>query len=148
MISISTIKSLIDDRIEGTSCFVVDIKVDTGNNIMVELDNDKGISIDDCISVSRAIEHNLDRESEDFSLQVTSPGADKPLKVWRQYVKNVGRSVEVTLLDGKVETGKMVAVTDDGITLEIKPAKPKLPITKVEISKDQIKQTKIILSFK
>jgi ribosome maturation factor RimP len=148
MISISTIKSLIDDRIEGTSCFVVDIKVDTGNNILVELDNDKGISIDDCISVSRAIEHNLDRESEDFSLQVTSPGADKPLKVWRQYVKNVGRSVEVTLLDGKVETGKMVAVTDDGITLEIKPAKPKLPITKVEISKDQIKQTKIILSFK
>jgi ribosome maturation factor RimP len=148
MISISTIKSLIDDRIEGTSCFVVDIKVDTGNNILVELDNDKGISIDDCISVSRAIEHNLDRESEDFSLQVTSPGADKPLKVWRQYVKNVGRSVEVTLLDGKVETGKMVAVNDDGITLEIAPAKPKLPITKVEISKDQIKQTKIILSFK
>lgn len=148
MISINTIKSLIDDRIEGTSCFVVDIKVDTGNNILVELDNDKGISIDDCISVSRAIEHNLDRETEDFSLQVTSPGADKPLKVWRQYIKNLGRSVEVTLLDGKVETGKMVEVTDEGITLEIKPAKPKLPITKVEISKDQIKQTKIILSFK
>lgn len=148
MISLSTIKSLIEDRIEGTSCFVVDIKVDTSNNIVVELDNDKGISIDDCISVSRAIEHNLDREAEDFSLQVTSPGADKPLKVWRQYVKNLGRSVEVTLLDGKVETGKMVAVTDEGITLEIKPAKSKLPITKVEISKDQIKQTKIILSFK
>jgi len=148
MISLSTIKSLIEDRIEGTSCFVVDIKVDTSNNIVVELDNDKGISIDDCISVSRAIEHNLDREAEDFSLQVTSPGADKPLKVWRQYVKNLGRSVEVTLHDGKVETGKMIAVTDDGITLESIPVKPKSPITKIEISKDQIKQTKIILSFK
>jgi ribosome maturation factor RimP len=148
MISLSTIKSLIEDRIEGTSCFVVDIKVDTSNNIVVELDNDKGISIDDCISVSRAIEHNLDREAEDFSLQVTSPGADKPLKVWRQYVKNLGRSVEVTLLDGKVETGKMISVTDDGITLESIPVKPKAPITKIEISKDQIKQTKIILSFK
>jgi ribosome maturation factor RimP len=148
MISLSTIKSLIEDRIEGTSCFVVDIKVDTSNNIVVELDNDKGISIDDCISVSRAIEHNLDREAEDFSLQVTSPGADKPLKVWRQYVKNLGRSVEVTLLDGKVETGKMIAVTDEGITLESIPVKPKSPITKIEISKDQIKQTKIILSFK
>jgi ribosome maturation factor RimP len=148
MIHEEFVRNLIEDRIAGTSCFLVDLKIDQSNNIIVELDNDKGISIDDCVSVSRAIEGNIDREENDFSLKVTSPGADQPLKVWRQYHKNIGRSLDVTMTDGKTISGKLISATEDSITIEIKPAKSKDKPVPQQIQKNQIKQSKIILSFK
>jgi len=148
MIHEEFVRNLIEDRIAGTSCFLVDLKIDQSNNIVVELDNDKGISIDDCVSVSRAIEGNIDREENDFSLKVTSPGADQPLKVWRQYQKNIGRSLDVTMTDGKTVSGKLISASEDSITIEIKPAKSKDKPVPQQIQKNQIKQSKIILSFK
>jgi ribosome maturation factor RimP len=148
MISEELVRNLIEDRIAGTTCFLVDLKIDHVNNIIVEIDNEAGTSIKDCVNVSRAIEGNLDREEQDFSLQVTSPGADKPFKVWRQYKKSIGRQLEIVLIDGKTIQVKLLSVEDDKIIVETVAVKKKDAIEKMEINKDQIKQTKIILSFK
>ncbi len=109
----------------------------------------------DCIDFSRAIEHNLDREIEDFQLNVSSPGLDKPFIVKEQYIKNIGRNVKVTRVEGNVIKGILTAVNDDDIIIEfsykekIEGKKKKQIITKQEkILFNNIKETTIIISFK
>jgi ribosome maturation factor RimP len=110
MIQESTVRALIDEAIEETDIFLVDLKISGGNKISVLIDAIGGLPIADCMKVSRGIDYNLDREDEDFSLDVSSPGLDKPFKVFRQYEKNIGRSVKVTIEDEGVFDAEIMDV--------------------------------------
>ncbi len=139
---------------EDPSLFLVDFTIDLDNKINVVLDGDQGVTLQDCIKVSRAIEHNLDREEEDFSLEVASAGATTPMVLPRQYAKNVGRKLAVRTTAGESVEGNLTAVTDAGIVLEWKAREPK-PIgkgkvtvkKKKEIDFSDIKEAKVILKF-
>ena len=117
------------------------------------IDGDNGVTVQDCIKISRAIEHNLDRDELDFALEVASAGATPPLVLPRQYKKNVGRKMEVKTSEATI-AGNLTAATDDGIVLEWKTREPK-PIgkgkhtvqKKQEIDFSDIKEAKVILKF-
>ena len=96
------ILDLVCGFLEGTDKFLVDLHISKDNRINVSIDGDNGINIDDCIELSRYIESHLDREVEDFELNVASAGLDTPLKLLRQYKKNVGRSLRVELMTGEI----------------------------------------------
>jgi ribosome maturation factor RimP len=132
--------------------FIVDITVGAGNVILVLIDSDSGISVGECVEISRHIEHSLDPEVEDFSLEVSSPGLSFPLKVVRQYVKNVGREVEVVTQSGDKQKGLLKSADMTGFELEV-IVKEKIEGKKVATAKlfpynyDQIKTVKIVISF-
>lgn len=109
---------------ENPGLFLIDLEIVGNNQILVVIDGDKGVSVNDCIAVSRKIEHNLDREEEDFSLEVTSAGVSQPLKLPRQFKKNIGRKLSVVTKDDKFE-GELVDVTDETISLKWKAREPK-----------------------
>jgi len=100
--------------------FIVSIQVRKGNIIDVIIDGDNGVNIQKCIDVSRAVEGKLDRDIEDFELNVSSAGLGKPFKVHRQYKKNTGKEVEVTPANEKQVSGVIKSVDDDGFDLEVK----------------------------
>ena len=101
MITKEIIESLIEEKLVDTDFFVVSIDISTANKISVEIDGDNGFPISECINFSRQIEGNLDREVEDFSLEVSSPGLNKPFLLTRQYLKNLNKLVEVKLIEGE-----------------------------------------------
>ena len=144
---------LSDALAENESLFLIDFSISADNRIHIVLDGDTGVTVEDCMMVSRAIEHNLDRETEDFSLEVASAGATSPLKLPRQYKKNVGRKLKVDTFDESFE-GNLTATTDKGIILEWKAREPK-PIgkgkvtvqKKKEIDFSDIKEAKVVLKF-
>jgi ribosome maturation factor RimP len=166
MISKQKIKDLAEERIAelANGLFIVDISVSATNVIHIELDKHEGnVAIIDCMSVSRNVEHNLDREAQDFELHVSSAGLDKPFRVLAQYIKNIDREVKVVLQNGAKMEGILRAVTEKGITLETsRTEKPKgdglslskskkkkeLIVEQHEFPFEQIKETKIVISFK
>jgi len=117
MITDNYITELVNAALSTDELFIVDISVDPGNKIKVVLDSDKTVSISDCISVSRAIEQELDRDTEDFSLEVTSAGLGQPLKLMRQYSKYIGKNLEVTDESGNKFSGELKNVNSDFIEL-------------------------------
>lgn len=126
MIPQKRIQELAEERIaeHDPSVYIVEIHVGTGNNILVEIDKENGyVSIEDCVAISRNIEHNLDREAEDFSLEVSSAGIDKPLRVYKQFVKNTGRQVKVKLAEKGSLEGTLVSADKEGIVVETKEKK-------------------------
>lgn len=127
MLKESTIKTLIDNALEEREdLFLIGLTIATDNKINIIIDGDNGVSVEDCIFMSRAIENNLDRELEDFSLEVASAGATAPMVDQRQYKKNIGRILEVKAKpDIKVEA-KLVDADADGISLEWSVKEPKL----------------------
>ncbi|MBQ4277036.1 MAG: ribosome assembly cofactor RimP [Bacteroidaceae bacterium] len=118
MIDSKKIKALVDQWLDGKDYFFVDATVDKDNKIVVEIDHKDGVWIEDCCDLSRFIESNLDREAEDFELEVGSAGIGQPFKVVEQYVCNVGREVEVMTLEGKKLTGTLQAADSEGFTLK------------------------------
>jgi ribosome maturation factor RimP len=158
MISKKKVLELADERMNelNSGLFVVDISISASNVIHLELDKSYGnVSINDCMSVSRNIEHNLDRESEDFELHVSSAGLDKPFRVLAQYIKNIGREVKLVTNDGKKHEGLLTAATAEEVTLEksrmekIEGKKKKeLIVEQLVFPMTQIKETKIVISFK
>jgi len=147
------VEQLIAEGIEGTSIFLVKLTVSSGNEINVLLDSDSGLTLADCKTVSRAIEFNLDREEEDFSLTVASAGIGEPL-VLRQYKKNVGRKVKVTLNEGEIIEAKMVAADNQMVELEWKSREKKptgkgkiTVVNKRSIEYRDIKQTVVLITF-
>lgn len=138
---------------EDESLFLIDFSITGDNKINVVIDGDNGVTVSDCIKISRAIEHNLDREEVDFSLEVASAGATAPLVLPRQYKKNIGRKMAVETSDGKYE-GNLTAVNDEHIVLEWKAREPK-PIGKgkvtvqkrQEIDFSDIMKAKVVLKF-
>lgn len=134
--------------------FLVDLRVSAGNDITVILDGDHSVSIQDCLDASRAIEFSLDREACDFSLQVMSAGATEPLVMQRQYRKNIGRTLEILLEDTSKIEGELVAVTEVGITLELRYRKPKEigkgkvdVVEQKEILYSDIKKATVVIKF-
>lgn len=99
---------------------MVDVRVSEGNAISILLDDDEGTSIAKCIALSRHLEDELDRDAEDFSLDVSSPGLDQPLKMHRQYQKNIGRDVQLKIRDAGKVAGKLIAATEDEIIIQIR----------------------------
>lgn len=151
-----SVKKLLAEALENRpDLFLIDLSISSSNAICVILDGDNGVSLNDCIEVSRQIEHNLDREEVDFSLEVASAGASEPLKLQRQYQKNIGRKLKVTLSEnGKAVEGKLTQVSDNQIVLEYKVREPK-PVgkgkvtveKKEEIAFDAIKEAKVMVTF-
>src|ERR1035437_6146959 len=118
MIEKQKIESLVEGFIKGTGLFVVAVKVSGANRITVLADKNEGITIDECAAIHRHIEMNLDRETEDFELQVSSPGLDLPFGVIEQYFKNEGKKVEVVDNEGSKFTGILKNITEGGFELE------------------------------
>ncbi len=132
--------------------FLVEIRIKPTNNIKVFLDGDNGITIEKCIAINRALYKKIEETDlfplDDFSLEVSSPGLDEPLKSMRQYHKNVGRKVEVLLKDGGRVEGKLLEVQDSGIKVEeVKGKNKKQEIIQHEFPFDSIKSTKIQIVF-
>jgi ribosome maturation factor RimP len=138
---------------EKESLFLIDLSISEANQIRVIIDGDQGVTVQDCMDISRAIEHNLDREQEDFSLEVHSAGVSEPLQLIRQYKKNIGRTLKVKTLEGTIE-GALVNTAEDGITLKWKTREPK-PIGKgkvtvqkeAEIPFSDIVEAKVMITF-
>ena len=129
-----TIKDLVNQAIEeNPELFLIELSFLAENKIYVEVDGDHGITLQECIRISRGVEHNLDREEEDFSLEVTSPDIAKPLKVKRQYIKNINRQLQVTLKDDSTILGNLIEVGEESIDLEWKAREPK-PVGKGKIT--------------
>ena len=127
---IKAIERMLADILGGEpEYFLVEVKIKPTNNIKVFLDGDKGISIEKCVYCNRALYKKIEEEhlfpADDFSLEVSSPGLDQPLKSLRQYKKNIGRLIEVVLLDGDKKEGKLLEATEDGIVLEVTKGKNK-----------------------
>ena len=143
------ISKLVNQYLEGTEKFLVDVLVKPGNRIYIFIDGDHGVTIDDCVRVSRMLESSLDRETEDFELNVSSAGADQPLKMARQYPKNIGRSLHLKLAEDKELSGKLGKVDENGIVLQTEgDKKKKIAPSEVFVSFGDIIEAKVIISFK
>ncbi|MCA1763232.1 MAG: ribosome assembly cofactor RimP [Cryomorphaceae bacterium] len=155
MITENTIRALVGEKIEGTDYYILSVEIKSGNNIFVELESMGPVAISDCVDISRQIEHNLDREEEDFSLQVSSPGLDKPLKDFRQYVKNIGRTLKVKLEKDTELEGVLAEANQENITLKTSrkervPGKKRKELIEEEhvLTYPEIKQARIKIMFK
>jgi ribosome maturation factor RimP len=144
------IKGVVEEFIMGTGLFLVAVKVSSANRITVLADKNEGITIDECVAIHRHIENNLDREKEDFELQVSSPGLDLPFGVIEQYYKNEGRKVEVVGDDGSKITGILKNVTAGGFELEteVKIKGKTKELKDISFNFEQVKTTRIILTVK
>lgn len=132
--------------------FLVDIRVKPVNNIKIFLDADSGLGIEKCIKINRALYKAIEEKElfpgGDFSLEVSSPGIDEPLKMHRQYIKNTGRQVEITFTDDTQKTGKLVSVHDDHVEIEYTEGKNKKAVTvKQEIAFSDIKKVIVQVKF-
>lgn len=148
------IEVLVRTYIKGSDIFLVAVRVSSTGRITVLADTREGITIDQCAQLSRFIENNLDREKEDFELQVSSPGLDMPFLVKEQYYKNEGKRIEVTDNEGTKHSGILKNVTDGGFELETgnikKAGKKERAAEQKEISfnYDQVKSAREIVTFK
>lgn len=146
---------MLEDELAESPLFVVGLEVSSGNDIQVLLDGDQGVSIQDCMKVSRFLEGSFDREIEDFSLNVSSPGLDQPLRVKRQYKKNIGRSLFVKTMSGEKIEGELKAADEENISvftrekrrIEGRKAKEWVEETHT-IAYDDISEAKVVISFK
>lgn len=158
MISKNKIKDLAQERIDelNNDLFIVDISISSANVIQIELESANGnVAIKDCVSVSRNVEHNLDREEQDFELHVSSAGLDKPFRVVQQYVKNIGRSVTVNPNEGKKVEGDLIAADETSFTIRTTrkeriegKKKKEIIVDDLVFNYNDVKETKIIITFK
>jgi ribosome maturation factor RimP len=155
MISAERIRDLLQEDLVQRELFLVDVIVRPGNRINIYVDSMKGVTLEACVSVSRYLESRLDRNTEDYELEVSSPGLDRPLKLPVQYKKNMGRQLEVVKSDGIKIIGKLVQVHEGGILLETevvvrdsKTGKKKKECKLLEIKQEEIKSAKVVISLK
>ena len=132
---------------EANDAFLVEVELKPNNVIVVYADADAGLSIDQIKMINRKIEAELDRDVEDFNLTVSSPDLNNPLKIWRQYKKNVGRTLKVKFQDRQAE-GDLVEVMEENITLSIPGVKKKDPATSLTIAFADITEAKVAIKFK
>ena len=139
---------------EKPSLFLIELQVQDTGRIVVTLDGDSGVTLQDCMDVSRAIEHNLDREEQDFALEVASAGVGSPLKIARQYKKNVGRTLKVKTIGGEQIEAELAYADDDKITLTWEAREPKkigkgkeTVVKTLEIPYSEIKEAIVTITF-
>lgn len=151
--TIKTVEGLVQALLTGEpGYFLVDIRIKPTNNIRVYIDGDQGISIEKCVQYNRALYRKLEESGifpdGDFSLEVSSPGLDEPLKLHRQYKKNVGRLVELVLQDGLKIEGRLMEVSEDGVIVEeTKGKNKKKEVINHTFLFENIKTTKIQVVF-
>jgi ribosome maturation factor RimP len=137
---------------KADSLFLIEVKSAPGNKITVLLDGDKGVTIENCTTVNKALYKFIEETQlfgdSNFSLEVSSFGVDKPLILLRQYKKNIGRNVEVVLIDGQKEEGKLLDANEEHIIIEQKTGKGNKMTTKTTtILFNQIKHTTVLITF-
>ena len=151
---VDKVKDLVDEALlENESLFLIDLSISSNNKIQVTVDGDNGVALSECIRISRNVEHNLDREEEDFSLEVTTPDISHPLKVKRQYKKNINRILKVKTQEDSFE-GTLTSVNETEIELSWKAREPK-PIGKGKMTVEKnaviaykdIKEAKVKIVF-
>ena len=154
MIKKDTIINLVNKHFAGTDMFLVEVKILPGSKIEVYIDSPKHILISDCVALSRFIENNLDREKEDFELQVSSPGATEAFKVLQQYKKYIGTRVKTTTKEGNKHEGILKSANENEFVIE-ETKREKKPVGKgnhtvikhITLTYNQIKETKSVLPF-
>ena len=154
MVTEERVRSVTDGILKDSNNFLVDLKVNPGNIIVIEVDNDDAIKVSELADINRAVREELGPDGEDVELRVSSPGTNKPFRVDRQYAKHVGKLVEVETLEGK----KMCGVLEswDGVTMGLRiqiPSKVKGRLPKMDkeitvLNCDQVKATKATVTFK
>jgi ribosome maturation factor RimP len=149
MISKETIQPMVEELFAGTDRFLVDVVIQPTNRIYVYFDSDTTITISDCQEISRAIENNLNRDNEDYDLTVSSSGIDRPLKMLRQYKKNIGKELDVVTTEGKNIAGILIKVEEDFVELEHPVKKPKKETRKenTRLPISEIKTAKLVIKF-
>jgi ribosome maturation factor RimP len=151
------IRKMAEELLSGRSFFVLDVTVSSSKigRIRLVIDGDKSVTIDDCATLSRELNEQISGSGllEDYHLEVTTPGVDQPLRSVRQYPKNIGRAVKVEKADGSIVQGKLLSVSENGISIE--PEMKKLKATKqiespknIDLSFENIKKTFVLISFK
>ena len=155
MIDKNVVSGIVNEWLEDKEYFLVDIEVTPDNKIVVEIDHAEGVWIDDCVELSRFIESKLDREEEDYELEVGSAGIGQPFKVLQQYLIHIGKEVEVLTREGKKLEGVLKDANEENMTLtiqkKVKPEgakRPKLVEEDVTYTYSEIKYTKYLISFK
>ncbi len=145
----------VEQAIDGTSIFIVDVKINPGNAIVVEIDSPDNIDLDTCASITRKIEAVFDRDAEDYELEVGSAGLTSPFKVKGQYLKNIGNEVEVLTCDGRKMQGVLTEVGDDDFTIEVakkvkEPGakRPTIVMEPTTLKIDNTKSVKYLINFK
>lgn len=149
MIDKVVIENLVTACLTDTDCYLVDVKISPSNQIVVEIDSDTIVDIDLCVKISRHIDENMDRDVEDFELEVGSCGITSPFKLVRQYQKNIGNEVEV-LAGGKKMVGILLQANEDNFTIEVtkKVKGQKQPvIEEITLAYPEVKYTKYNLKF-
>ncbi|TDO21415.1 ribosome assembly cofactor RimP [Pedobacter duraquae] len=148
------VKELIEEKIsDRPELFLVEVKMLPNNKLIIHVDGDEGISIQDCAAISRHVGFHLEEENtieKAYNLEVSSPGVGEPLKLTRQYRKNVGRDLGIKLKDGTQKEGKLLSVDDNAIVIqESKKEKgKKAELVETSLNFDQITETKVLISFK
>lgn len=155
MIEKELITKLMEQYLESSPNYLTDVSVSADNTITVEIDNDHGVQIDDCVALSRYLESKLDRDTEDFELIVTSAGLSSPFKILRQYKKYEGKEIEVLGKSGKKISGVLKSSDDNGFTVSVvRKIKPEGAKRKTEVEEDihfeydEVKYTKYLIRFK
>lgn len=155
MINKTELETLVEEGLAGTDCFLVDVQVSRDNVIVIEIDNEEGVDIDRCVALHRFLESKLDRDAEDYELEVGSAGITSPFKVLGQYKKNIGNEVEVLTKDGRKLVGVLKSADADGFVVTVtKKVKSETSKRKVEVEEDyplgynEIKYTKYLIRFK
>jgi len=147
---IELVEEKISDRPE---LFLVEVKMLPNHKLIIHVDGDEGISIQDCAAISRHVGFHLEEENtieKAYNLEVSSPGVGEPLKLKRQYQKNIGRDLSVKLAGGEIKEGKLLAVNESSITIEakVKEKGKKAALVETSIGFDNIIETKVLISFK
>ncbi len=145
---------LVEEKIvDRDDLFLVSVKLASNGQLSILIDGDHGVTIEDCVAISRHVGFHLEEESvieTAYNLEVSSPGIDTPLVLERQYVKNIGRSVSVKLTTNEKREGKLLGYEEEGVIIEetIKEKGKKAEQRESLIPLDQIKETKVLISFK
>ena len=155
MIAKESVCQIVNEWLEGKEYFLVEVTISPDNKIVVEIDHKEGVWIEDCVELSRYIESRLDRDKEDFELEVGSAGIGQPFKVLQQYINHVGSDVEVLTQDGRKLTGVLKEANEQHFVITVKKKvkeegakRPKMVDEDLTFAYDEIKYTIYLISFK
>lgn len=155
MIAKESVCQIVNEWLEGKEYFLAEVTISPDNKIVVEIDHKEGVWIEDCVELSRYIESRLDRDKEDFELEVGSAGIGQPFKVLQQYINHVGSDVEVLTQDGRKLTGVLKEANEQHFVITVKKKvkeegakRPKMVDEDLTFAYDEIKYTKYLISFK
>lgn len=154
MIDKNVVENIVSEWLNGKDYFLTDLIITPDNRIVVEIDHKDGVWIDDCVELSRFIEDHLDRDEQDFELEVGSAGIGQPFKVLRQYENHIGDTVEVAPKSGRKYVGTLTEANAEGFTIEVEQKvkhegekRPRTEIVSMTFSYDDVRSVKYVIQF-